>query len=184
MAGGRGAIGRRGGESSSAPAVPTARDIAAMPQRPEKWITVPGWSLADGTPFRVKIRALSFRQRRAANQAAYREGIARGIEFCEDTWAVEVVLAGLVEPAIDRGQVDLLLDSHAGVIDALATAIEEHSRVDGRALEVQIARMAGVTVKEPETAKTRRRKPRSDGAVDPSAGQPSGSADRGAGPAV
>lgn len=103
----------------------TADEMAKHPMLTSMRVRIPGFVDAHGEPLAFTVRALTFRERMKATRAATKAGVAAGLPngFCEETWALEVVLAGLVEPALTEAQREILLDYNAWIVDQLADAI-------------------------------------------------------------
>jgi len=143
---------RRGSASPAAVAspaaaerTPTIADIMAVSQLAMVPLLVEGWRWPNGDPFRLTIRALTFRERSEAYRAALKAGIEAKLgTIDDDTWAIEVALRGIVEPRFTRGQLDVLLDSNAAVIDAIVDAIDRAGQLPAQMVEHELKRMAQV----------------------------------------
>lgn len=118
--------------------IPTVEDIRDMPQLAQITMPIPVWEYADGKVVEVTVRARTFRERRHCMMAALEAG--KDGKPDEDTWAIETVLAGLLEPRFSKDQVDILWDSNPSAIDIIAEAITRLEDVSARKLSAEIAR--------------------------------------------
>lgn len=118
--------------------IPTVEDIRDMPQLAQITMPIPVWEYADGKVVEVTVRARTFRERRHCMMAALEAG--KDGKPDEDTWAIETVLAGLLEPRFSKDQVAILWDSNPSAIDIIAEAITRLEDVSARKLSAEIAR--------------------------------------------
>lgn len=117
----------------------SANQLATLPY------IVDGWQWPDGAPFRLTLRALTFRERSAVYRTALQAGIKAGLQqLDEETWALETALAGIVEPKLTRAQIDILLDSNAHIIDKIVEQIERLGEYPPAIVAEELRRMAGV----------------------------------------
>lgn len=128
------------------PRTPTVEDLLFIPTRAQVEVEVKGLFFRDGAPVQFILQAVSFEQEREANRAAIKEGQKLGIGFCEDTWALEMALAGIAQPKIDRLQMQVLLNANAQIITQVVDALEELRTRPPRQIEAQLEQLAGVTV--------------------------------------
>ena len=127
-------------------ATPSVEQLVTMPQLATMPLVIKGWQWPDGSAARITVRALTFRERRAANRAAIKAGAELGRDFDDDEWALEVALAGIVEPRLTRAQLDILLDSNATIIDAIVDAIDRAGYLPARYVETELKQMAGESI--------------------------------------
>jgi hypothetical protein len=131
---------------------PTVEDIRDIPQLARLALVIPIWEYSDGTVVEVLVRARTFRERRHCLMMAMEAG--KNGKPDEDTWAIETVLAGMVEPQFTRDQIGILWDSNPSAIDLIAETIVRLEEVPARRLSNEIARQSGApaAVVDPEEA--------------------------------
>jgi hypothetical protein len=131
---------------------PTVEDIRDIPQLARLALVIPIWEYSDGTVVEVLVRARTFRERRHCLMMAMEAG--KNGKPDEDTWAIETVLAGMVEPQFTRDQIGILWDSNPAAIDLIAETIVRLEEVPARRLSNEIARQSGApaAVVDPEEA--------------------------------
>lgn len=137
--------------------VPTVEDIRDMPQLAQITLPIAVWEYADGKTVEVTVRARTFRERRHCMMAALEAG--KDGKPDEDTWAIETVLAGLLEPRFSKDQVSILWDSNPTAIDVIAEAITRLEDVSARKLSAEIARQTEApedVISSPEKKRSRR----------------------------
>ena len=110
------------------------RDLATMP------VEVPQWRHADGTPFKLLVRAPSFREAMAI------EAAARTPEGTDDDAAfiLETCLVVIVEPRFTRPQLDVLREKNPEALDAIAETGWRLCRLSAHAVEAEVRSLAGV----------------------------------------
>jgi hypothetical protein len=128
------------GEEAFMKRVPTVEDVRDIPQLAQMTIPVPVWEYSDGETIEVTLRARTFRERRHCLMMALEAG--KNGKPDEDTWAVETVLAGMVEPKFTRDQIGILWDSNAAAIDLIAETIVRLEDVPARRLSREIIRQS------------------------------------------
>lgn len=153
------------------PRTPTAQDLALAPSCAELEIGLPiAWP--DGSPMRITLRALTARQRMAANRAAVKAALEWGGEFDDDVWAVKTAFYGIARPQLTEAQESILWDMNAWIRDQIVDAIDTLQRIPAAAVETELERLAGTAVPPaPPKKKPGRQRPEPD------------PVDRGAGPA-
>lgn len=120
---------------------PTVEDIRDIPQLARLTLIVPVWEYQDGTAVEVTVRCRTFRERRHCLMMAMEAG--KNGKPDEDTWAIETVLAGMVEPKFTRDQVGILWDSNPAAIDLIAETVVRLEEVPARRLSNEIIRQSG-----------------------------------------
>lgn len=120
------------------------RDLASMP------VEVPQWRRADGTPFKLLVRAPSFREAMAI------EAAARTPEGTDDDAAfiLETCLVVIAEPRFTRAQLEILRDKNPEALDAIAETAWRLCRLSAHAVEAEVRGLAGVVA---PPRRTRRR---------------------------
>src|SRR5689334_4070965 len=93
----------------------TAEQIRDVSDRAQMPVAVPQWQHADGTPFKVLLRAPTFRQRTEIHRAARN---AKG-EDDDDAFVLETCLRGIADPQFTRPQLEILQDKNPEALDAL-----------------------------------------------------------------
>lgn len=121
--------------------IPTVEDIRDIPQLARLTLVIPIWEYSDGTVVEVLVRSRTFRERRHCLMMAMEAG--KNGKPDEDTWAIETVLAGMVEPKFTRDQIGILWDSNPAAIDLIAETIVRLEEVPARRLSNEIARQSG-----------------------------------------
>jgi len=118
--------------------IPTRGEAATMDQCGQWPVIVPQWEAPDGTPRGVLVRALTFRQRMAAEQSATDKKTGK-----VNAWRVmaEEVAAGVVMPA--GLTVDALLDWNSDAIILIHRRILEVGGVAAARITAELARLAG-----------------------------------------
>lgn len=132
--------------AAPAPRVPTAEDFATTPQLAESPLEIPQLTFPDGTPFRVRVRARSARERAACSRAAVKAASAWGGTFDEDAWSIEAAFYMLAQPKLLPAQKEQLWDWNPHVIDLIVGTGVRLERLPARAVELELARLAGVAV--------------------------------------
>lgn len=150
---------------------PTAQDLALAPSCAELEIELP-LTWPDGTPMVITLRALTARQRMAANRAAIKAAQEWGGEFDDDVWAVKTAFYGIARPQLTEAQESILWDMNAWIRDQIVDAIDTLQRLPARAVETELERLAGTAV---PAAPQKKRSDRRRSEPDP--------VDRGPGPA-
>lgn len=142
--------------------IPTAQDLALAPSCAELEIDLPlAWP--DGSPMRITLRALTARQRMAANRAAVKAAQEWGGEFDDDVWAVKTAFYGIARPQLTEAQESILWDMNAWVRDQIIDAIDTLQRLPARAVEAELERLAGTPVPPaPPKKKSGRQRPEPD----------------------
>lgn len=120
------------------------RDLATMPAE------VPQWQRADGTPFKLLLRAPSFREAMAIEAAAR---TAEG-EHDDAAFILETCLVVIVEPRFTRPQLDILREKNPEALDAIAETGWRLCRLSAHAVEAEVRGLAGVVA---PPRRTRRR---------------------------
>lgn len=135
--------------------VPTIQEIALTRQLAELPMEVKGWAWPDGRPMKVKVRALTFAERRECNRLAMEAGLkampkgftpGQVLPFDDDVWALEAVVRGLVEPKLPRAAIAVLGDMNAAIIDQLADAITRLGKLPAAFVAAELERLAGRAV--------------------------------------
>jgi hypothetical protein len=121
------------------------RDVGDRAQMP---VSVPQWQHADGTPFKLLLRAPTFRQRTEIHRAARN---AKG-EDDDDAFVLETCLRGIAEPQLTRPQLEILQERSPEVLDSLCETIWWLSRIPARALESEVRRLSELPPTDPEPA--------------------------------
>jgi hypothetical protein len=111
------------------------RDVTDRAQMP---VAVPQWQHADGTPFKLLLRAPSFRQRTEIHRASRN---AKG-EDDDDAFVLETCLRGIAEPQLTRPQLEILQDRNPEVLDSLCETIWWLARIPAKALESEVRRLS------------------------------------------
>jgi hypothetical protein len=124
----------------------TAEQIRDVPDLAEMPFEVPHWRHADGTPFKIRLRALSFRERTEINRAAK---TAKG-EDDDDQFALETCLRGMVEPRLNKTQLDIYKEKNAEAIDAISDTIWWLTRLEARAVAAEVRRLADLPPEPPD----------------------------------
>ena len=99
----------------------TARDLALMPQTVRRSVPIGHWQYTDGTPVRLSLRGRTVGERADCIRAATKAGQQYGVEFDEDTHAVETVWYALESPRLDASQKSMIWDWHPAVLDEIVT---------------------------------------------------------------
>ena len=120
---------------------PTVEDIRDMPQLARLSLVVPIWEYQDGTAVEIVVRARTFRERRQCILASLEAG--KDGKPDEDTWAIETVLAGMVEPQFTRDQISILWNANPTAIDVISEAIVRLEEIPARRLSQEIIRQTG-----------------------------------------
>lgn len=121
------------GESyATAEQIRDVRDLAEMP------IEVPWWQHADGRPFKILVRALSFDERTQVNRASRTPNGGDD----DDQFALETCLRGIVEPRLTRPQLDIYKAKNPDAIDAICDSIWWLSRLPARTVAAEVRRLA------------------------------------------
>jgi hypothetical protein len=102
----------------------TAEEILAAEDIEEKWIDVPEWRKADGTPGRVKIRALSLRQIANVAQRSVRRNPQTGQDETNREMSVIMTLQeGMVDPKLTPDQARKMPLKSAAAVTRIVQAI-------------------------------------------------------------
>jgi hypothetical protein len=139
---------QRAANAAPAPRTPTLEDFATVPQLAEVPLVIPQLTFPDGSPFEIRVRALSARERAACERAAIKAAAERkdGSTFDEHVWAIERAFYALVSPRLTPAQKDQLWDWNPHVIDAIVGCSSRLEKLPARAVELEVERLAGVTV--------------------------------------
>jgi hypothetical protein len=134
------AILKAGETCATAEQIRDVQDLAEMP------FEVPHWQHGDGAPYKIRIRALSFRERTEINRASKRPDGSDD----DDQFALETCLRAIVEPRLDKPQLDILRAKNAEAIDAISDTAWKLTRLSAHVVAAEVRRLADLPP-EPET---------------------------------
>jgi hypothetical protein len=139
----------------------TVEDIRDVPDRATMPVEVPQWRHPDGTPFKILLRAPSFREATEIDQAAR---TAEG-EDDDAAFVLETCLRVIVEPKFTRAQLEILRDKNPDALDAICDTGWRLTRISARALEAEVRRLADIPA--PPKRSRARRAPKAGAAAQP-----------------
>jgi hypothetical protein len=122
--------------------ISVVQDLAEMP------VEVPHWQRADGTPFKIRLRALSFRERTEVHRASRRPDGSDD----DDQFALETCLRGIVEPRLNKTQLAILAEKNPEPIDAISETIWRITRLPAPSLAAEVRRLADLPPEPPSEA--------------------------------
>ena len=115
----------------------TAEQIRDVTDRAQMPVAVPQWQHADGSPFKLLLRAPSFRQRTEIHRASR---TPKG-EDDDDAFVLETCLRGIAEPQLTRPQLEIYQEKNPDVLDAICETIWWLARIPAKALESEVRRL-------------------------------------------
>lgn len=95
----------------------------------------PFWTRPDGSPLTIRVRALSFKERREVHLAAKDDDAQAVLETC---------LRGIIQPPITAEQLVVLEQRHPAALDAIAETIWALGAFTATMVATEVRRLAGL----------------------------------------